>query len=125
MSDLISTRDGVRVLFAALHESGCMNVCGCRPMTTAPRTPGAAFANLQRRKSREGVRRRCGVRYRELSAARNCEFEAKFSKAVGLACVHNFGVMAQVLLTGESSFLSLCDFKELHVTKRTRSTTSA
>jgi hypothetical protein len=97
----------------------------CRPMTTAPRTPGPAFANLQRRKSREGVRGRCGVRYRELSAARNCEFEAKFSKAVGLECVHNFGVMAQVLLTGESSFLSLCNFKELRVTKRTRSTTSA
>jgi hypothetical protein len=35
------------------------------------------------------------------SAARNCDFEAKFSKAVGLECVHNFGVMAQVLLTGE------------------------
>ena len=94
-------------------------------MMTAPRTPGPASANLQRRKSREGVRGRCGVRYRELSAARNCEFEAKFSKAVGLEYVHNFGVMAQVLLTGESSFLSLCDFKGLRVAKRARSTTSA
>src|SRR6266550_8398210 len=27
--------------------------------------------------------------------------------------MHNFGVLAQVLLTGESRFLCLCDFKEL------------
>jgi hypothetical protein len=39
--------------------------------------------------------------------------------------MHNFGVMAQVLLTGESRFLCLCDFKELGVAKRSRSTTSA
>ena len=60
------------------------------------------------------------VRYRELSAAHNCELEAKFSKTVGLECVHNFGAVAQVaqvLLTGESSCLSTCDFKELRVTK--------
>ena len=39
--------------------------------------------------------------------------------------MRNFGVMAQVLLTGESRFLSPCDFKELGVAKRSRSTTSA
>src|SRR5258706_4404028 len=39
--------------------------------------------------------------------------------------MHNFGVMAQVLLNGESRFLSPCDFKELGVAKRSRSTTSA
>ena len=39
--------------------------------------------------------------------------------------MHNFGVMAQGLLTGESRFLSPCDFKELGVAKRSRSTTSA
>ena len=39
--------------------------------------------------------------------------------------MHNFSVMAQVLLNGESRFLSLCDFKELGVAKRSRSTTSA
>src|SRR5258708_24691927 len=33
--------------------------------------------------------------------------------------------MAQVLLNGESRFLSPCDFKELGVAKRSRSTTSA
>jgi hypothetical protein len=27
--------------------------------------------------------------------------------------MHNFGVLAQVLLNGESRFLSPCDFKEL------------
>src|SRR5712692_5670456 len=39
--------------------------------------------------------------------------------------MHNFGVMAQVLLNGESRFLSPCDFKELGVAKRPLSTTSA
>ena len=39
--------------------------------------------------------------------------------------MHNFGVLAQILLTGESRFLCLCDFKELGVAKRSRSTTSA
>src|SRR5216683_2220840 len=39
--------------------------------------------------------------------------------------MHNFGVMAQVLLNRESRFLSPCDFKELGVAKRSRSTTSA
>src|SRR3981189_431392 len=39
--------------------------------------------------------------------------------------MHNFGVMAQGLLTEESRFLSPCDFKELGVAKRSRSTTSA
>src|SRR3981189_1207829 len=39
--------------------------------------------------------------------------------------MHNFGVLAQVLLNGESRFLCLCDFKELGVAKRSRSTTSA
>src|SRR5882672_9262398 len=39
--------------------------------------------------------------------------------------MHNFGVMAQGLLNGESRFLSPCDFKELGVAKRSLSTTSA
>jgi hypothetical protein len=38
--------------------------------------------------------------------------------------VHNFGGMAQVLLSGENRFLSPCNFKELHVIKRARFTTS-
>src|SRR5260370_12657095 len=37
--------------------------------------------------------------------------------------MHNFGVMAQGLLNGESRFLSPCDFKELGVAKRPLSTT--
>src|SRR5882762_11753374 len=39
--------------------------------------------------------------------------------------MHNFSVMAQGLLNGESRFLSPCDFKELGVAKRSLSTTSA
>jgi hypothetical protein len=34
MSDLISTRDRVRVLFAALHESGCGTKRTSRPGLT-------------------------------------------------------------------------------------------
>jgi len=73
----------------------------------------------------KGYVRRCGVSYRKLGVARNFDFVAGgFSRNVGLECVHNFGVMAQVLLTGESRFLSPCDFKELRVIKRARFTTS-
>jgi hypothetical protein len=65
------------------------------------------------------------VSYRKLSVARNFDFEARgFSKNLGLEYVHNFGVMAQVLLTAENRFLSPCDFKELRVIKRARFTTS-
>jgi hypothetical protein len=39
--------------------------------------------------------------------------------------MHNFGVLAQGLLAGESRFLSPCDFKELGIAKQSRSTTSA
>src|SRR5712664_3509873 len=37
------------------HMSGPVKVFGCRPMTTAPRTPGPASANLQRRCYGAGV----------------------------------------------------------------------
>ena len=53
MSDLISTRDRVRALFAALHESGCVKVCGCRPHDGGAARTGLAYANLQWRKPRE------------------------------------------------------------------------
>src|SRR5712671_3983527 len=39
--------------------------------------------------------------------------------------MHNFGVLAQISLTGESRFLCLRDFKELGVAKQSCSTTSA
>ena len=87
-------------------------------MKVARRTPGPASANLQGRKPREGIRQ--AVR-RESSVARIFDFVAgRFSKNLGLECVHNFGVMARVLLNGESRFLSSCDFKELRVIKRPR-----
>jgi len=69
---------------------------------------------------------RCGVRYRELSTARNFDFEAGwFSPAASLECVYNFGVMARGLLNGDLRFRPMCDFKELRVAKIARSTTSA
>jgi hypothetical protein len=65
------------------------------------------------------------VSYRKLSVARNFDFGAGgFSKNLGLEYVHNFGVLAQVLPTGENRFPSPCDFKELRVIKRPRFTTS-
>jgi hypothetical protein len=65
------------------------------------------------------------VTYGKLSVTRNFDFVARgFSKNLGLEYVHNFSVMAQVLLTGENRFLSPCDFKELRVIKRPRFTTS-
>ena len=83
-----------------------------------------ASENLQWRKSREGIRRQRGVRYRELSGGLNCKLGAGlFSNDVGLEWVYNFGVMARVLLNGESRCLSSCDFKELGVIKRARFTT--
>jgi hypothetical protein len=87
-------------------------------MMAVPRAPGPAYANLQWRKPREGIRQAVGAGYRELSTARNCDFVAGgFSKNLGLEYVHNFGAMAQGLLTGESRFPSPCDFKELRVIK--------
>src|SRR5450759_1091632 len=98
-------------------------------------------AGMPRRSTRLGGRRsksakarnrgkgyvwRCGVRYRELSTARNFDFEAGlFSPAASLECVYNFGVMARGLLNGASRFSTMCDFKELRVAKIARSTTSA
>src|SRR5450756_1694920 len=53
---------------------------------------------------------RCGVRYRELSSARNFGFEAgRFSPAASLECVYNFGVMARGLLNGDLRFRPMCD----------------
>jgi hypothetical protein len=60
------------------------------------------------------------VTYGKLSVTRNFDFVAGgFSKNLGLEYVHNFGVMAQVLLIGENRFLPPCDFKELRVIKST------
>src|SRR6266404_7299550 len=93
-------------------------------MKVVPRTPGPASANLRGNRGK-GYVRRCGVSYRRVSVTCNFDFIAgEFSKNLGLEYVHNFGVMARVLLNGESRFLSSCDFKELRVIKRARFTTS-
>src|SRR2546429_8513920 len=100
-----------------------VKVFGCRPTKMTPRTPGPAYANLQRRKPREGirqtVRRALSKMVSRVISIRNREF----SKNLGFEYVYNFGVMARVLLTGESRFLSSCDFKELRVIIRARFTT--
>src|SRR3979411_2586543 len=90
-------------------------------MMVARRTPGPASANLQWRKPREGIRQAVRRELSIMGVARIFDFVAgRFSKNLGLECVHNFGVMARVLLNGESRFISSCDFKELRVIKRPR-----
>jgi hypothetical protein len=86
------------VLTGAMAESPCVKVFGCRPVTCSA-TNSAAWG--RRSKTSKGGNRgkgyvlRLGVRYRELSAAPNFDFEAGcFSTAAGLECVHNFCVMA-------------------------------
>ena len=93
-------------------------------MTVARRTPGPASANLQGRKPREGIRQAVRRALSKIECRAQFRYVARgFSKNLGLEYVHNFGVMARVLLTGESRFLSSCDFKELRVIKRARFTT--
>src|SRR5216684_2606142 len=95
------------------------------PMKVAPRTPGPASANLQRRKPREGIRQTVRRDLWKVECHTQFRFRSRgFSKNLGLEYEHNFGVMAQVLLNGENRFLSPCDFKELRVIKRARFTTS-
>src|ERR1700682_4867572 len=93
-------------------------------MKAAPRTPGPAYANLQRRKPREGIRQTVRRALSKIECRAQFRFVAGgFSKNLRLEYVHNFCVMARVLLTGESRFPSSCDFKELRVIKRSRFTT--
>src|ERR1700730_16207063 len=93
-------------------------------MKVVRRTPGPAYANLQRRKPREGIRQTVRRALSKIECRPQFRFVAGgFSKNLGLEYVYNFGVMARVLLTGESRFLSPCDFKELRVIKRARFTT--
>src|SRR6266480_757554 len=88
-----------------------------------PRTPGPAYANLQRRKPREGIRQTVRRALSKMVSRVISIRSREFSKNLGFEYVYNFGVMARVLLTGESRFLSSCDFKELRVIKRARFTT--
>jgi len=106
-----------------LSFSGFVKVFGCRPTKMTPRTPGPAYANLQRRKPREGIRQTVRRALSKMVSRVISIRSREFSKNLGFEYVYNFGVMARVLLTGESRFLSSCDFKELRVIKRARFTT--
>src|SRR5947207_15616937 len=100
-----------------------VKVFGCRPTKMTPRTPGPAYANLQRRKPREGIRQTVRRALSKMVSRVISIRSREFSKNLGFEYVYNFGVVARVLLTGESRFLSSCDFKELRVIKRARFTT--
>src|SRR5258708_22634833 len=101
-----------------------VQVFGCRHDEAIHALRRPASEKRQGTKSREVGHRRCRGRYGDLSAGRDLS-AAQFFGCIGLEGMHNFGVMAQVLLIGESRFLSPCDFKELGVAKRSRSTTSS
>ena len=58
-----------RTNFVAVHESGIVKVFGCRPHEGGAAHTGPAYANLQGRKPREGIRGWYGVRYGDLSTA--------------------------------------------------------
>src|ERR1035441_2165849 len=89
------------------------------------RLGGRRSKSAKARNRGKGYVLRCGVRYRELSSARNFGFEAgRFSPAASLECVYNFGVMARGLLNGDLRFRLTRDFKDLGVAKRPHSTTS-
>jgi len=110
-------------IFEGLLPSAVVKVFGCRPTKMTPRTPGPAYANLQRRKPREGIRQTVRRALSKMVSRVISIRSREFSKNLGFEYVYNFGVMARVLLTGESRFLSSCDFKELRVIKRARFTT--
>src|SRR2546422_10925024 len=100
--------------------SESVKVFGCRPTKMTPRTPGPAYANLQRRKPREGIRQTVRRALSKMVSRVISIRSREFSKNLGFEYVYNFGVMARVLLNGEIRILSSCDFKELRMIKRAR-----
>src|SRR5947207_2790000 len=83
---------------------------------------GAGVRKPPRRKPREGIRQTVRRALSKMVSRVISIRSREFSKNLGFEYVYNFSVMARVLLTGESRFLS-CDFKELRVIKRARFTT--
>src|SRR5207237_7961520 len=73
-----------------------------------------------RRKPREGIRQTVRRALSKMVSRIISIRSREFSKNLGFEYVYNFGVIARVLLTGESRFLSSCDFKDLRVIKRAR-----
>src|SRR3954453_9084170 len=84
---------------------------------------GAGVRKPPKRKPREGIRQTVRRALSKMVSRVISIRSREFSKNLGFEYVYNFGVMARVLLTGESRFLSSCDFKELRVIKRARFTT--
>src|SRR5204863_7117091 len=109
---------GAAILVFGGKLSLVVKVFGCRPTKMTPRTPGPAYANLQRRKPREGIRQTVRRALSKMVSRVISIRSREFSKNLGFEYVYNFGVMARVLLTGESRLL-----KELRVIKRARFTT--
>src|SRR5439155_3675823 len=60
-----------------------------------PRTPGPAYANLQRRKPREGIRQTVRRALSKMVSRVISIRSREFSKNLGFEYVYNFGVMAE------------------------------
>src|SRR5205814_4122426 len=84
--------------------SAHVKVFGCRPTKMTPRTPGPAYANLQRRKPRDGIRQTVRRALSKMVSRVISIRSREFSKNLGFEYVYNFGVMARVLLTGKVGF---------------------
>ena len=85
--------------------SAVVQVFGCRDAETILTLGAPASEKRQGTKSREVGHRRCRGRYGDLTAVRDLSAGYFFEGCTGLEAMHNVGVMAQVLLPGESRFL--------------------
>src|SRR4029077_2786877 len=88
----------------SLSFSGFVQVFGCRHDDAIHALRRPASEKRQGTKSREVGHRRCRGRYGDLAAVRDLSAGQFFEGCAGVEGMHNFGVMAQVLLTGESRF---------------------
>src|SRR5260370_24524775 len=94
----------MKQLCAATHESGSVKVFGWWPMMTAARTPRGGVRKPPR-KPREGIRQALRREPSKIKCRSQFRFRSRaFSKNLCLEYVHNFGVMARVLLNGEVAF---------------------
>jgi hypothetical protein len=73
-------------------------VFGCRPHEGGATRTGPAYANLKRRKPREGIRQTVRRALSKIECRAQFRFVVGgFSKNLGLEYVYNFGVIARVL----------------------------
>ena len=118
-----SCRPGKR-FFAAVHESGDVQVFGRRHDGTMHALRRPASEKRQGTKSRRRVVLRPGRgRYGDLAMGRDLQAR-RLATAIRLGLERNLNVMARMLLNGDFTFCPICNFNGLSVAK-THSATSA